>query len=310
VTAAAQGAAAPDAAACLYDGHVMHRRLRPLAHRFRYRVFSLLIDLDRLEAADRLSPLFGVNRRNLVSFHEEDHGKRDGTPLADQARGLAREAGVEGEIARALLLCYPRVLGYAFNPISVYYLFAATGELSCVLYEVHNTFSQRHTYAARVRPHERERTGLRQARDKLLYVSPFIDMAMRYEFYLKAPAEKLFLRIGERDQHGAVMAATFAAAQRPLSTRSLLASCLAVPALGLKVVGAIHFEALRLWLKGLRPFARPAPPCAASFGARGAFSAAEAARADRPAPVGIEASCEGLDTLPSSRALSSSVKPS
>ncbi|MFI5012627.1 MAG: DUF1365 domain-containing protein [Hyphomicrobiales bacterium] len=265
---------APSAAAVLYDGHVMHARLRPIAHRFRYRVFSLLIDLDRLDAADRLSPLFGVNRGNLVSFHERDHGRRDGTPLAEQARRLAGEAGVEGEIGRVLLMCYPRILGYAFNPLSVYYLHDRSGALSCILYEVRNTFSERHIYVAPVRPAELDRTGLRQARDKLLYVSPFIDMAMRYEFYLKPPGDSLFLRIGECDRDGMLLIATFAGAKRAVSTRQLLASCLAVPALGLKVIGAIHWEALKLWLKGLRLMARPAPPAATSLDAKGAFSGA------------------------------------
>ncbi len=266
---------APIPAACLYDGFVVHKRLRPVAHRFRYRVFSLLIDLDRLDAAHGLSAVFSVNRGNLVSFHERDHGRCDGTPLAAQARGLAREAGVESEIAHVALLCYPRVLGYAFNPLSVYYLFDGCGELTCLLYEVHNTFSQRHTYVAPVRTHERDGTSLRQARDKLLYVSPFIDMAMRYEFYLKAPADNLFLRVGERDAHGPVMLATFAGTKRPLSTLALIASCLTVPALGFKIIGAIHFEALRLWLKRLRPVSRPAPPAATSFDAEGAFSASQ-----------------------------------
>jgi DUF1365 family protein len=269
----------------------MHARLRPVPHRFRYTVFSLLIDLDRLEEADRLSSVFSVNRANLVSFHERDHGRRDGTALAGQARQLAREAGVEVEIARVLLLCYPRVCGYGFNPLSVYYLFDVSGELSCILYEVRNTFSQRHTYVAPVRPGEQDRTGLRQARDKLLYVSPFIDMAMRYEFYLYAPADRLFLRIRERDKHGPLLVATFAATRRVLSTRRVIGSCLAVPLLGLKVIGAIHFEALRLWIKGLRPVPRPAAQeTAASFDARGAFSSSDAGMIlDR-----AEDSCSGV----------------
>jgi DUF1365 family protein len=272
----ALGPAEPPAS--LYDGHVMHARSRPVAHRFRYRVFSLLIDLDRLDEADALSPLFGVNRGNLVSFHERDHGRGDGTALSVQARELARLAGVEGDISKITLLCYPRVLGYAFNPLSVYYVFDRTGRPSCILYEVHNTFSQRHTYAARVAPDELDATGLRQARDKLLYVSPFLGMAMRYEFFLKTPAQSLFLRIGERDERGMILLATFAAARRRLSTRALLACCIAVPMLGLKVMGAIHVEAARLWLKGLRPLSRPAPPAQTSFGATGLFGPASGGR--------------------------------
>ena len=277
-------AAAQAPAACLYDGHVTHARLRPVAHRFRYRVFSLLIDLDRLQAANRLSALFSVNRGNLVSFHERDHGRRDGTSLAGQARQLAREAGLDAEIARVALLCYPRILGYAFNPLSIYYLHDASGALTCILYEVRNTFSQRHIYVAPVRAGEFDGTGLRQTRDKLLYVSPFIDMAMRYEFYLKPPADNLFLRIGERDKNGMLLVATFAGARRALSTRLLAAYCLAVPALGFKIIGAIHFEALKLWLKGLRLVARPAPPEAASLDAKGAFSGAPCPASKPSAP--------------------------
>ena len=272
----ARGPAEPPAS--LYVGHVMHARSRPVAHRFRYHVFSLLIDLDRLDEADALSPLFGVNRRNLVSFHERDHGRRDGTALSVQARELARLAGVEGEISKVTLLCYPRVLGYAFNPLSVYYVFDQAGEPSCILYEVHNTFFERHTYVAKVAPGELDATGLRQTRDKLLYVSPFLGMAMRYEFFLKTPAQSLFLRIGERDERGMTLLATFAAARRRLSTRALLACCLGVPMLGLKVIGAIHVEAARLWLKGLRPLPRPAPPARASFATMGLFGSASGGR--------------------------------
>ncbi|SDR45600.1 hypothetical protein SAMN05444161_4072 [Rhizobiales bacterium GAS191] len=264
--------AGPAEPACLYDGHVMHKRLRPLIHRFRYRVFSLLIDLDRLEEASRLSPVFSVNRSNLVSFHENDHGRGDGTALAVQARLLAHEAGVIGEVTRVTLLCYPRILGYVFNPLSVYYLHDRSGALACVLYEVHNTFSQRHIYVAPVRSGELDATGLRQARDKLLYVSPFIDMAMRYEFYLKPPGDTVFLRIRERDRDGPLLVASFAGAKRALSTRRLLASCLAIPALTFKVVAAIHWEALKLWLKGARLVPRPAPPAATSLDGQGAFS--------------------------------------
>jgi DUF1365 family protein len=268
----------PSPAACIYAGHVMHARLRPVAHRFRYRVFWLLIDLDRLDAANRLSPLFSVNGGNLVSFHERDHGRRDGTPLAQQARQLAHEAGVCGEVWRVMLMCYPRIFGYAFNPLSVYCLYDRSGALSCLLYEVRNTFSQRHIYVAPVRAGELDRTGLRQARDKIFYVSPFIDMAMRYEFYLKPPADTLFLRIGTHDKDGMLLTATVAGVKRALSTRQLIASCIAIPALTFKVIGAIHWEALKLKLKGLHLVTRQAPPGATSLDAKGAFSD------DAPAP--------------------------
>jgi uncharacterized protein len=249
-------------AACLYDGHVTHARLRPVAHRFRYRVFSLLIDLDRLEEAARLSRLFCVNRGNLVSFHELDHGRRDGTPLAEQARQLARQAGVTVDIGRVTLLCYPRIFGYVFNPLSVYYLHDRAGALRCVLYEVRNTFSQQHTYVAPITQGDIEAARLRQSCDKLLYVSPFIEMASRYEFHLKPPAANVFLRIANSDKDGKLLIATLAGARRRLSTRQLAASCLAVPAMTLKIVAGIHWQALRLWLKGVRLVPRPPAPAA------------------------------------------------
>ena len=271
----AAGTSAGTPAASLYDGHVMHHRLRPRPHRFRYRVFSLLIDLDRLEEAGRLSPLFSVNRGNLASFHEADHGRRDGTSLAEQACLLAREAGIACAIGKVALLCYPRIFGYVFNPLSVYYLHDVEGALVCLLYEVRNTFAQRHIYVAPIREGELGASGLRQARDKLLYVSPFIDMAMRYEFYLKPPADTVFLRILERDRDGPLLLATFAGARRAVSTGRLLDMLVAVPALTFKIIGAIHWEALRLWLKGIRLVARPAPPAATSCDASGAFSATQ-----------------------------------
>ena len=127
-------------AAALYFGEVMHARLKPIGHRFSYRVMSLLIDLDRLDAADRQSRLFGVNRKALYSFNERDHGDRDGSPLGAYARRRAAEHGIDLKSGRVLLLCYPRLLGFTFNPLSVYFCYRADGELALAIYEVRNTF--------------------------------------------------------------------------------------------------------------------------------------------------------------------------
>src|SRR5437868_2184893 len=110
-------------AVALYQGSVMHARLRPVHHRFTYRVMSLLIDLDRLDEADRQSGLFGVNRAAPFSFHESDHGERKGTSLGDYVRGLAKERDIDLSAGRILLLCYPRVFGYVFNPLSIYFCY-------------------------------------------------------------------------------------------------------------------------------------------------------------------------------------------
>ena len=250
----------PDAtnAAALYFGEVMHARLKPVGHRFSYRVMSLLIDLDQLEAAGRQSRLFGVNRRALYSFHEKDHGDRDGSSLAAYARRRAAEHGIDLAGGRVLLLCYPRLLGFTFNPLSVYFCSRADGELALVIYEVRNTFGDIHCYVLPVLPDELTQAGLRQQQEKLFYVSPFIDMSMRYHFRVSPPAADVKLRILETDRTGPLLAATFHGERRELGSANLLRSFFALPLVTLKIVAAIHWEALRLWVKGARLVPRPA----------------------------------------------------
>ena len=246
-----------DGAAALYFGEVMHARLKPIGHRFRYRVMSLLIDLDRLAAADRRSPLFGVNRAALYSFNEADHGERDGSSLRLYAERRAAAHGVDLAGGRVLLLCYPRLLGFTFNPLSVYFCYRADGELALMIYEVRNTFGEIHAYVLPVQPGEISQAGVRQEQDKLFYVSPFIGMAMRYRFRVSPPGARVTLRILETDREGPLLAATFSGRRRSLTTTALLRAFLALPLVTLKIVGAIHWQALRLWLKGARLTPRP-----------------------------------------------------
>jgi uncharacterized protein len=243
---------APANAAALYVGKVMHARLKPMGHRFSYRVMSLLIDLDQLADADRQSPLFGVNRAALYSFHEADHGKRDGSSLRAYAQGCAAERGIDLTGGRVLLLCYPRLLGYTFNPLSVYFCYRADGELALLIYEVRNTFGHIHPYVLPVTSNEISCAGVRQQQDKLFYVSPFIEMAMRYHFRVLPPGERVQLRILETGREGPVLAATFNGSHRALNTRELLRALFALPLVTMKIMAAIHWEALRLWLKGAR----------------------------------------------------------
>ena len=241
-----------NAAASLYVGEVMHARLKPMGHRFSYRVLSLLIDLERLEAADRQSPLFGVNRAALYSFHEADHGARDGSPLRAYAQRSAAERGIDLTGGRVLLLCYPRLLGYTFNPLSVYFCYRASGELALLIYEVRNTFGDIHPYILPVKSGQMSCTGVRQQQDKLFYVSPFIGMAMRYHFRVLPPEKRVQLRILEADGDGPLLAATFTGRRRALNTKELRRAFFTVPLVTFKIVAAIHWEALRLWLKGAR----------------------------------------------------------
>jgi uncharacterized protein len=250
---------ARDPAAAFYFGEVMHARLKPKHHRFSYRVMSLLIDLGRLSEADRMSRLFAVNRAGLYSFHEKDHGPRDGSSLRAYALARAAGHGIDLTGGRVLLLCYPRLLGFTFNPLSVYFCHRADGQLALLIYEVRNTFGEIHPYVLPVRPGELTAAGLRQEQDKLFYVSPFIEMAMRYRFRITPPDGCVRLRILESDREGPLLAATFSGQRRALTTMALLRSFVTLPLVTLKIVAAIHWEALRLWLKGVRLVRRPDP---------------------------------------------------
>lgn len=256
---------APDdmnAPAALYFGDVMHARLRAMkrsagGHRFSYRVMSLLVDLDRLDDADKLTRLFGVNRAALYSFHERDHGDRDGSSLRKYVDKRMAEHGVDLTGGRVQLLCYPRLLGYTFNPLSVYFCNRKDGSLAALIYEVRNTFGEIHSYVLPVQAHEISDAGVRQEQNKLFYVSPFIEMAMRYFFRVSPPSQKVKVRILETDAGGPLLSATFSGKRTPLTTRALLGAFAALPCVTLKIMAAIHWEALRLWIKGAKLVERP-----------------------------------------------------
>ncbi len=260
--------AAPNASARLYSGKVMHQRMKPFGHRFEYKVFSLLIDLDRLDAVNRLSRLFSFNRFNLVSFNEADHIDARISPvekgIRDYADRLFMNAGMVRP-ARIELLAYPRVLGHAFNPISLYYAYDENGDLSGMIYEVRNTFGERHSYVCPVEAGQLTDAGLRQTRTKIFHVSPFIEMGMRYDFRVRRPGEELQFRILESDAEGPLLSASFSGKATPLATGSLVRQLLKIPLLGFKIVAGIHFEALRLWLKGAKFHKSPPPPVPASY---------------------------------------------
>lgn len=268
ITTMAGNGAPPRAAGTLYPGTVMHARLKPFGHRFTYRVFSLLVDIDRLDALDRMSPLLSVNRGNLAAFHEADHVERPGESLRAFVDRLLGEAGLAEPAARVLLLAYPRVLGYVFNPISVYFAYDRADRLLALVYAVRNTFGERHTYVAPLAEGELSAAGVRQSRAKRFHVSPFIGMDARYDFRVLPPGRAVRLRINETEGGEPLLAATFAGTGRALDTAGLAACLLRVPLLTWKVIVAIHWQALRLWWKGARFRKSPPPPAPASYGDR------------------------------------------
>lgn len=242
----------------LYDSVVVHRRHRPVTHALRYKLVYALIDVAEIgEMAHRLK-LFSYNRFNVFSLHDRDYGPGDGTSIQAHVARTIANAGLTGEIDRVQLLCLPRILGYAFNPLSVYFAFARDGALRLVIYEVSNTFGERKTY---VLPVEMPGSGpARQNCTKRLYVSPFNDATGRYDFRVISPGERVRVGVSLSNDDGGILDAHLVGAQRPLNDRELVRTLLRHPAQSWKVTGGIHWEALKLYLKGLRLVSRPPGP--------------------------------------------------
>lgn len=231
----------------LYKGYVDHARRRPTRHTLRYRVFSLLLDLDELEEISRTSRVFGVNRRAPLSFWEKDHGNGDNTGLKDWVAAHVTKAGFSADGMQVRILCYPRILGYVFNPLTVYYCYDANGVLMVTLHEVHNTFDEKHTY---VLPAPVDRRGrVRQETDKRMYVSPFTEMEGRYQFDLCPPDENVRVFIGLSDADGPLLSASFEGERESWSDKALALTFFQYPLMTLKVTVGIHYEALKLWWK-------------------------------------------------------------
>nr|WP_292764479.1 DUF1365 family protein [Mesorhizobium sp.] len=241
----------------LYFGTVSHRRLRPRVHALKYRMFWTLLDLDDIPDLPKRSALFSYNRFNVLSFHDADHGDGSGGALRPQIERMLDEHGIAFDGGSILLFCMPRVLGYGFNPISVYFCHLRDGSLAAIVYEVHNTFGERHSYVFDA--HEKTRPAAHGC-DKRFHVSPFMDMGMHYEFRTLLPAERFALAIRGSDADGALIHASLACAARSFHTLNLLRGLLLYPLLTLKVTAAIHWHALRLWLKGIRVRHKPEPP--------------------------------------------------
>lgn len=270
--------ATPAAASALYFGKVMHRRLRPFVHAFSYRVFSLYLDLDELETLNRRLRFFSHNRWNLVAFHDRDHGPGDGAPLRPWIERQLAAAGIDLAGGPVRLLCFPRVLGYVFSPLSIWFCHDADGSLRAILYEVRNTFGEKHGYLLPVEPRRRAGDPVAQSARKTFYVSPFIAMDSRYDFRLAVPDERLAITIQQRVPEGGQLVARHSGRRRALTDRHLLAASFAYPLMTLKVIAAIHWHALLLWLKGARPLPRPPAP-------------AEAVTVVRPAGAESAAAC-------------------
>jgi DUF1365 family protein len=242
----------------IYSGTVAHRRLRPRMHFLKYRAFWMLFDLDELPSLDRSLKRFSYNRFNLFSFHDRDHGDGSGKPLRQWVETHLKEAGIATDGGPIRLLCLSRILGYVFNPISVYFCYLKDGTLNAILYEVNNTFGQRHSYLIPVEPGA---GGMIVQRcPKRLYVSPFNDMEMSYEFKVIPPDTTIAVGVDALDSRGLLITTALSGKRKDFSDREMARAFAAHPLLTLKVIVAIHWEALQLWLKGMKITNRPPGP--------------------------------------------------
>ena len=231
---------------CIYKGFVTHRRFKPLRHYFSYKTFSILFDLTELEDLHKKIGIFSFNRFNIFSFYNKDHGSRDGNDLTEWVKTNLKKYNLNFNVSKIKLLCFPRIFGYVFNPLSIFYCYEEN-ELKAILYEVKNTFNEQHTY---VFPVNNKSKIITQQCDKKFYVSPFIEMNTFYNFRLTEPDKNIRILIKQTDKMGKVLVACQVGKRQIMTLKQLLINFFAHPMMTFKIMVSIHYEALRLWKKG------------------------------------------------------------
>ena len=234
---------------CIYSGFVTHRRFKPKRNFFSYKTFSLLIDLNEIESLERKIKFFSYNKFNILSFYNLDHGPRDGSCLVTWTKKILAESKIDIGSGAIKRLCFPRFFGYVFNPLSIFYCYDENLQLKAILYEVKNTFNEQHTY---VFPASPSSNLILHRCDKKFYVSPFIEMKTFYNFRLLKPGKIMNVFIKQSDIDGTLLIACQVGKKLELNSKSLFAQFLKHPLMSFKVILAIHFEAFRLWAKGIK----------------------------------------------------------
>lgn len=255
---------APQGRSALLTGRVTHARLAPRRHAFAYRVFLFRLDLDELPAVDDRLRFFGMRPWTLVRFDPADFmglAARDLAP-ADRLEALRHAVvaaltahGVTTPIARIEVIAHARIAGYVFNPVSFFCAYAADGGLAGVVADVHNTFGERHAYVLPAHADPDERTWTEK---KVFHVSPFFTLDGSYRFRLAFGPDGADLRIDLVDAGTVVFTSRLVLTASPLTDRAVLGALVRFQSMTARVIGAIHWEALRLWRKGLPYLPKPA----------------------------------------------------
>ena len=233
----------------IYNGHVIHKRFWPKKHFFRYKVFSLLIDLSELYQLEKELTLFSYNKFNVLSFYDIDHGPRDGSSLIDWVKENMTKNNVNTDGITIKLLCYPRIWGYVFNPLSVFFVYDKNSNLVSILYEVKNTYNEQHTYIFKLQKTEKL---IEHSCRKKFHVSPFIEMNCTYYFKIAKPGEKISVYIDQYDNENKLLVALQEGIKVNLNNKNLIKVFLSHPMMSFKIILAIHFEAFKLWIKGIK----------------------------------------------------------
>ena len=233
----------------IYTGNVVHKRFKPKIHFFKYKVFSLLIDLSEIHLLDKDLKIFSYNKFNIISFYDKDHGPRDGSSVKNWVIDNLKKNNIDTNDIQIKLLCYPRIFGYVFNPLSVFYVYDKKLNLISILYEVKNTFGEQHTYVFKS---DINNNLVQHMCKKKFHVSPFIEMDCVYFFRLLKPGNKISVIIDQNDKEGKILYASQDGVKSEITNANLTKSYLKHPLMTFKIILAIHFEAFKLWSKGIK----------------------------------------------------------
>ena len=247
-----------DHTGCIYRGEVVHKRVRPVEHKLKYRVFSLAMDVDKLSQTAKKLRLFSANGFNIFSIKEADHGHRDHRSISEFAWEQVRHAKLQNDVKKIMMVFYPRIFGFAFNPLTVYFCIDGTGTPLLMIYEVRNTFGENLTYV--LPAGAQNGASFSHKIDKEFYVSPFNNVEGDYTFHVTRPDDKVTIGVALKTDDAPLLRTHFRGVKTKLSDRKLIGMLFRYPLMTAKIVAGIHWEALLLWRKGLSLETRPPAP--------------------------------------------------